>query len=371
MSVQNHPHLLESGRPDSGALLDVRSLTVRYTSRGGDVTAVDGVTFAVRPGERVALVGESGSGKSGACQAVAGLLTQPNATVTAEHLTFAGVEVLTRRSGRIPARVPGLAMIFQDAAVSLDPVWTIGSQLRGVIRTTQRVRRRQADALAEDWLRRVGIADVRRVLSSRPDELSGGMRQRAMIAIALSGAPRLLIADEPTSALDAALSREVMELLVGLTAEFGTGLLLVSHDIQLCQEFADRMLVMYGGRVVEEGSSGELAAEPRHPYTQALFRSVPTLDGADLDELPTIAMSPGGQRDPDGGCNFRLRCSRAHGACREVPPSMAVGPRRSAACWLVIDADEDADTQTQRDADPAHHTMGDTNPVAVGPTGSA
>jgi peptide/nickel transport system ATP-binding protein len=343
-------------RPESAPLLDVRGLTVRYATRGSVLTAVDDVSFTVGHGERVALVGESGSGKTGTCLAIAGFLTHSNATVTAEHIAFDGVDVTARKSGRIPTRVAGMAMVFQDASTSLDPVWTIGSQLCNVIRATQGVSRRQARALAGEWLRKVGLTDTERVMSSRPYELSGGMRQRAMIAVALSGTPRLLIADEPTSALDASLSREAMNLLVDLTAEFGTGLLLVSHDILLCREFADRMLVMYGGRIVEEGGSGELAEQAKHPYTEALLRSVPTLESADLDELPTIAMSASGQHDPAGGCNFRPRCHHAYQACGRAPRLVALGAHRSAACWLV-DAEDEASAGSR--------------PIAVGSVGGA
>jgi oligopeptide/dipeptide ABC transporter ATP-binding protein len=184
------------------------------------------------------------------------------------------------------------------------------------------------------------------------------MRQRAMIAVALSGTPRLLIADEPTSALDASLSREAMKLLVDLTAEFGTGLLLVSHDIHLCQEFADRMLVMYGGRIVEHGRSSELEYQAKHPYTKALLRSVPTLDSAGLDELPTIAMSTSGQHDPAGGCNFRPRCDHAHQACGQAPQLISLGAHGSAACWLVS-AEESRGTGA----------CADSQPIAVGSVG--
>jgi oligopeptide/dipeptide ABC transporter ATP-binding protein len=285
-------------------------------------------------------------------------LTQSNATVTAERIVFDGVDVTGRKSSRIPTRLSGLAMVFQDAGTSLDPVWTVGSQLRNVIRATQGVSRKQAKALAREWLQKVGLTDTDRVLSSRPYELSGGMRQRAMIAVALSGTPRLLIADEPTSALDASLSRDAMELLVDLTAEFGTGLLLVSHDIHLCQEFADRMLVMYGGRIVEHGRSSELEYQAKHPYTKALLRSVPTLDSADLDALPTIAMSASGQTDPAGGCNFRPRCDQAHQACRQAPHLISRGAHESTACWLVA-AEEDGGTGT----------CADSQPMAVGSVG--
>jgi oligopeptide/dipeptide ABC transporter ATP-binding protein len=321
--------------PESDRLLDVRGLTVGYATRGGMVTAVDDVSFTIGHGERVALVGESGSGKTATCLAIAGFMGQSSATVLADQIVFDGVDVMARTSSRIPTRVPRLAMVFQDASSSLDPVWTIGSQLCNVIRSTQGVSREGARELAGDWLRKVGLLDTDRVLSSRPFELSGGMRQRAMIAIALSGTPQLLIADEPTSALDASLSRDAMSLLVDLTTEFGAGLLLVSHDIHLCEEFADRMLVMYGGRIVEEGRSRDLAHAAEHPYTQALLRSVPTLNSADLDELPTIAMSATGQHDPAGGCNFRPRCDRVHEACAQVPQLISLGDSRGAACWLV------------------------------------
>jgi oligopeptide/dipeptide ABC transporter ATP-binding protein len=326
------------GGVTTSALLDVDGLTVRYGTGAAAVTAVDDVSLTVKPGERVALVGESGSGKTAVCLAVAGFLTDPGAHVSARRIAVDGTDLTGRRQHRLPRRTPGIAMIFQDATTSLDPVWTVGSQLRDVIRTRHGVGRRQSARLAEEWLHKVGLRDTQRVLASRPYELSGGMRQRAMIALALSGTPRLLIADEPTSALDASLSNEAMELLVELCDEFGAGLLIVSHDIRLCQGYADRMLVMYGGRLVEEGLAATLDQQARHPYTRALLRSVPTLDSATLPLLPTIPVSASGQHDPDGGCGFRPRCDRAHEACGAVPPIVHIGPDRSAACWLAAPA---------------------------------
>jgi len=319
-------------------VLEVEALTVRYRTSVGTVTAVDGVTFSIAPGERVALVGESGSGKTGTCLAISGLLTDPSASIEVDGIRFCGDSIAGRPWSRIPRGVPGLAMVFQDASTSLDPVWTLGSQLIAVLRGTRRMSRKEARAEAIAWLDRVGLTDTDRVLRSRPYELSGGMRQRAMIALALAGRPRLVIADEPTSALDATLSREIMQLLVTLTNELQTGLLLVTHDIHLCQAFTDRMLVMYGGKVVEEGASRTLDRDAVHPYTQALLQCVPTLESADLPVLPTIASVASGQHDPAGGCGFRPRCPRAHDACLVPPQRVTVGPRSSALCWDVVGA---------------------------------
>ncbi|MCF7548390.1 ABC transporter ATP-binding protein [Pseudonocardia sp. WMMC193] len=271
-------------REPAAALLEVRGLSVRY---GSHAAAVRGASVSIAAGEQVALVGESGSGKTSLAMAVAGFLGG-GAVVEADALRFDGADLdRTVRAG-VPRRTPGMTVVFQDAMTSLDPVWTVGSQLVTVIRSARRCGRAEAVGAARDWLVRVGLTDTRRVLRSRPYELSGGMRQRAMLALALAGAPRLLIADEPTSALDASLSRTVMELLRDLTAASGTSLLVVSHDIGLCQEFSDRMLVMYRGEIVDEGRSRSLAETARHPYTHGLLRCVPDLEARHLDRLPTL-----------------------------------------------------------------------------------
>ncbi|CAO5246576.1 ABC transporter ATP-binding protein [Frankia sp. AgKG'84/4] len=276
-------------------ILAVEDLTVRYGTRSGEVTAVDAVSFALGHGERVALVGESGSGKSTLGLALAGFLTQDNVHVECSRLDFAGAALDRDTRSRLPRRTPGLSMIFQDAMTTLDPVWPIGSQLRAVIRAAGRAdgggRPSRADVRerARYWLDRVGLRDTERVLRARPYELSGGMRQRAMIAIALCGGPKLLIADEPTSALDASLAREAMETMLTLTGQSSTSVLVISHDILLAQEYTDRTFVMYGGRIVEQRTSARLVDTATHPYTVALLRCVPTLASAELDELPTLA----------------------------------------------------------------------------------
>ncbi|NQX13358.1 ABC transporter ATP-binding protein [Microbacteriaceae bacterium VKM Ac-2855] len=273
-----------SARIPAAPVLVVEDLTVDY----GGHRAVDGVSFHIGAGERVALVGESGSGKSSLALAIAGFLTQDDVEVDATSLRFDGAEVTRERHTRLPHRVPGIAMIFQDAMTSLDPVWTVGSQLIAVLRANERLSKAAAVERAHDWLRRVGLPDSDRIMKARPHQLSGGMRQRVMMAIALSGRPRLLIADEPTSALDASLSRAAMDLLEELTSQFDASLLIVSHDIHLCMEYSDRTFVMYRGEMVEQGDSATLRTTARHPYTAGLLSCVPTLETSTLHHLPTL-----------------------------------------------------------------------------------
>jgi peptide/nickel transport system ATP-binding protein len=275
---------------DVTPLLAVTGLTVRFGAAGRHpVTALDNVSLTIARGERVALVGESGSGKTTMGLAIAGLLTGPDVEVTAGAVMFDGATIVRTDRSRVPHRTPGMSMMFQDAMTSLDPVWTIGSQLRAVLRAGGTLTRRERNERAREWLTRVGLSGTDRVMKARPYELSGGMRQRAMLALALAGNPTLLIADEPTSALDASLSREAMELLVELTDDFGASLLIVSHDIRLCQDYADRTMVMYGGQIVEHGASRTLTETATHPYTIGLLRCIPTLESANVDELPTLA----------------------------------------------------------------------------------
>ncbi len=275
---------------DPTELLVVEDLTVRYNPNGpSPVTALSSAHLTLRRGERVAVVGESGSGKTTLGLAIAGFLTGPDVEVTATTLDFDGAPIPRHAASLMPRRTPGMAMVFQDAMTSLDPVWTIGSQMHSVLKANDHLKRKDAKDRARSWLNRVGLTDTNRVLKARPYELSGGMRQRAMLALALASQPKLLIADEPTSALDASLSREAMDLLVELAEDFDTSLLIISHDITLCQEYAERTIVMYGGEIVEEGESATLAQTATHPYTIGLLQCIPTLESAELDELPTLA----------------------------------------------------------------------------------
>lgn len=234
----------------------------------------------------MALVGESGSGKTTIGLAIAGFLQAAQAEVHAESVYVVGRTELALSSG-IPHKVDGVTMMFQDAMTSLDPVWTVGSQLRAVIRSRQKMSRKAANERCEYWLNRVGLKDAPRVMRARPYELSGGMQQRVMMAIALCAEPQLLVADEPTSALDASLSREAMQLIVELAADVGSAVLIVSHDLALCAQYVDRLAVMYRGELVEDLLTTRLD-EAEHPYTQALLTCVPSLESAELEFMPTL-----------------------------------------------------------------------------------
>ncbi|GAA2071183.1 ABC transporter ATP-binding protein [Microbacterium hatanonis] len=272
---------------ETAPTLDVEALEVHYRTGDTWFTAVEEFSLRAEAGQRIAVVGESGSGKTTACMALAGLLP-PDARVDAARAHVAGTDVSARKRTAIPHRVPGVSVVFQNAMNALDPVWTIESQLITVIRGTTAASASSAKATAADWLARVGLHDIPRVLKARPYELSGGMRQRVMIAIALCSAPRLLIADEPTSALDMTLSRDLLDLIVALTDELDTTLLMISHDIGLCRAYTDWTVVMNRGRIVEQGATDAVTSNPTDPYTRALLDCQPSLSHMDWDRLPTM-----------------------------------------------------------------------------------
>lgn len=269
-------------------LVELSGLNVSYDPRHPPV--LRDASLIIAPGERIAIVGESGSGKTTLGLSIAGFLPR-NARQSARVFSFEGrnlLEKASRSSTVLPSRTPGISMMFQDAMTSLDPLWNIESQLLAVLRHARALNRSDARDEARTLLRRVGLSDVERVMQSRPGQLSGGMRQRAMLAIALASRPRLLIADEPTSALDASLAREALELLSELSATIGAALLLVTHDIELCLDYTDRTIVMHKGEIVEVAPSRLLADKATHSYTIGLLKCVPTLASAHLEELPTL-----------------------------------------------------------------------------------
>ncbi len=287
--TSSEPATTGSHQAIGAPILAVEGLSVTYAAPQERVAALREIDLTVAPGEHVAIVGESGSGKSTLALAIAGLLSGPHVECRAHRMEFRGQPIDLAHRSRLPRVPPGVAMVFQDAMTSLDPLWTIESQILAVIMAHSKMRRPQARDQARRWLRRVGLSDTERVLRARPYELSGGMQQRVMIAIALCAEPKLLIADEPTSAIDAVLSRELMELLFELGNDLGTTILMVSHDIALCREYADRIIIMTDGCVVEQHASGAIEESARHPYTIGLLHCVPTLDSIELDRLPTMA----------------------------------------------------------------------------------
>lgn len=271
----------------------VENFSVRYRTDAGPVTAVDGITFALSPGETMAVVGESGSGKTTFATALAGLIPASVAEVTCDRAAIGGVEIDVSTSGNlVPVRREGVSMVFQDAMTSLDPVATIGHQFRTVLGGRgpdgERLSRAEIRKRAIEWTTKVGIHDPERVLRLRPYELSGGMRQRVMVALGLCSRPRVLIADEPTSALDASVSRTIMDLVMELTAELGTALIVITHDIDLARAYTDRTLVLYRGVMQDNVATGDLGSEKLSPYTRALIRCVPRMEDRNRARLATL-----------------------------------------------------------------------------------
>jgi oligopeptide/dipeptide ABC transporter ATP-binding protein len=324
-------------RAGEAPLVRVADLRVRFESplgcEQGPVHAVNGVSFELRRGETLALVGESGSGKSVTGLAVLRLLP-PNASVSAAAIDFAGTSLL-RATDEELRRVRGkrIAMIFQDPSTALSPALTVGGQIGEMLTTHAGLGRAAAEELAAELLARVGIADPRQRLRSYPHELSGGMRQRVLIAMMLACEPEVLIADEPTTALDVTLQAQVLALLAELRAVSRTSVLMITHDLGVVAHVADRVAVMYAGRIVEQAPVETIFARPRHPYTRGLLSSIPRLD-TPRGQWP--APLPGRPPDPrrlPSGCPFHPRCPLAEERCRaEVPALVRVGPDHEAAC---------------------------------------
>ncbi|MGV3652557.1 MAG: ABC transporter ATP-binding protein [Devosia sp.] len=314
-------------------LLAVEGLSIRFRAGGGHIHAVNGASFTVGPGETLCLVGESGSGKSVTAMAAMGLLPR-SASVAAQRLDFDGRSLLTlaERDWRA-LRGNAIGMIFQDPMSSLNPAHTVGMQLTEGLRRHRGTRGAQADRLAIEMLDKVRIPDAQARLRAYPQELSGGMRQRVMIAMALICAPRLLIADEPTTALDVTIQAQILALMDELKRELGIGLLFITHDLGVVADIADRVAVMYAGRIVETAPVGTLFAAPAHPYTRGLMRARPGRTaprGQRLSEIPGAV--PRLSQLPDG-CAFAPRCPLAEARCRTGTIAFdALGPGHLTAC---------------------------------------
>ncbi len=327
--MKQPPDVTDSTAP----LLAIDDLCVEFATEAGPVRAVDGMSLSIGAGETVGLVGESGCGKSVTALALLGLVPSPPGRIARGSVRFAGRELVGLRDRELAAvRGRGIAMIFQEPMTALNPVLTVASQMVTVLRRQRGLSRQAARAQAIAWLDRVGIAEPKKRIDDYPHQLSGGMRQRVMIAMALSCEPRLLIADEPTTALDVTIQAQVLELIASLARETGTAMILITHDLGVVAETCERACVMYCGRIVEEAPVTALFATPRHPYSAGLIASVPRVRADRLDHLPTI---PG--RVPDltnlpSGCRFQDRCARVSSRCRTESPLLRELGGSRAAC---------------------------------------
>jgi peptide/nickel transport system ATP-binding protein len=322
-------------------LLRVANLRTHFHTRDGVVRAVDGVSFEVGAGETLAIVGESGCGKSVTSMSILRLLPTPPARYVEGRVEFDGRDLLTLSEAEM-RRIRGnaIAMIFQEPMTSLNPVLTVGRQIAEALVLHRGLAEGDALARAIAMLRKVHIPEPERRVKQYPHELSGGMRQRVMIAMALACGPRLLIADEPTTALDVTIQAQILELMRELRDESGASIILITHDLGVVAEMAHRVVVMYAGRKVEEAPVEELFDRPRHPYTRGLLGSMPHLgdsldhEGKRLVEIPGLVPS---LKDPAPGCLFAPRCPNARDRCRvEVPPLEGHGPGHWVACWFPI-----------------------------------
>ena len=321
-------------------LLEVTDLRVRFRTRHGMVTAVDGLSFSIGPGETLGVVGESGAGKTVSVLSLLKLIGGRNAEVTGTAL-FRGKDLLALPESALrTVRGREIAMIFQDPMTALTPVYTIGWHIVEQIRAHETVSKADARRRAVRLLAEVGMPNPEVRVNSFPHELSGGMRQRAIIAMALACNPQLLIADEPTTALDVTTQAQIIEVMRRLQATHGSAILIITHDMGVISEISDRVLVMYGGRAVEEGSRFDVFRRPRHPYTWGLLDSVPRVTGPRVRRLPAIPGAPGGGQDAPSGCVFSPRCRWRHDACAEAPALTGTAGHLD-ACWLPGDRREE------------------------------
>jgi oligopeptide/dipeptide ABC transporter ATP-binding protein len=319
-------------------LLEVRDLRVSFPDRAaGAVHPVDGVNFELSRGETLALVGESGCGKSLSALALLRLVPPPGKVASGSSVMLDGTDVLSLDSKALrKVRGRRIAMVFQDPMTSLNPVFTVGDQITEVVHAHFKVPKKEARDRALNLLNEVGIPDAASRLDAYPHQLSGGMRQRVMIAIALAGEPELLIADEPTTALDVTVQAQILELLDQLRESHGMAMLLITHDLGIVAGRADRVAVMYAGQIVEQAATASLFERPSHPYTQGLFASVPRITGP----VGTLMPIPGTVPPPSAwpsGCRFRTRCPIVHARSAEMPPMLEVGPGHAMRCWLAED----------------------------------
>jgi oligopeptide/dipeptide ABC transporter ATP-binding protein len=317
-------------------LLEVRGLHTEFRTGAGLVRAVDGVSYTVETGETVAIVGESGSGKSVGALSILRLIPDPPGRVTAGEIRFAGRDLMALSEAEMrKVRGNEIGMVFQEPMTSLNPVLTIGRQITETLEQHRGLDRAATQRRAVELLGLVGIADPARRLQQYPHQLSGGMRQRVMIAIALACEPKLIIADEPTTALDVTIQAQILELMKALTRRLGVALIIITHNLGVVARYANRVNVMYAGRIVESGTAAAVYHDPRHPYTMALLRSVPRLDRPRQARLDPVEGQPPDLTRLDAGCAFRPRCRFAVEACAASRPSLEEAGARGhlSACF--------------------------------------
>jgi len=318
-------------------LLDVKGLETQFFTQDGVVKAVDGITYDIQEGETLGLVGESGCGKSVSALSLLRLIPNPPGKITGGEVFFEGEDLL-KISEDAMRHIRGnrIAMVFQEPMTSLNPVLTIGRQLTESLELHLKMSKREARDRAAELLDMVSIPDAATRLDDYPHQFSGGMRQRVMIAMALSCNPRLLIADEPTTALDVTIQAQILELMQKLSTELGTAILIITHNLGVVARYAHRVNVMYAGKIIERGTAAEIYAHPRHPYTIGLLNSVPRLDVRRTEKLEPIEGMPPDLVNLPVGCAFRARCKHAIDKCaEEVPPLITVEGEHTSACWVA------------------------------------
>ncbi|KJS15447.1 MAG: peptide ABC transporter ATP-binding protein [Peptococcaceae bacterium BRH_c4b] len=317
--------------------MSVNNLQVHFTTFAGEVQAVRGVSFDLAPGETLAIVGESGCGKSVTAQSIMKLIPSPPGRYVAGKILFAGQDLLSRSEREIEnIRGRDIGMVFQDPMTSLNPTMKVGPQIEEMLKKHSNLNTKERKQRAVEMLGLVGMSGPEQRYAQYPHQFSGGMRQRAMIAMALACNPRLLIADEPTTALDVTIQAQILELIMELKGRLGTAIIIITHDLGVVAGFASRVIVMYAGMVVESGATREIFYQHQHPYTRGLLASVPRTGREIRNKLSPIAGRPPDLLNPPRGCAFWPRCDRAMLVCREVQPGIAqLSDTHRVSCWLT------------------------------------
>lgn len=318
-------------------LLEVRDLEVSFDTYAGEVKAVRGVSFDLSKGEAIAIVGESGCGKSVTAQSIMRLIPSPPGRVKNGTIIFNDIDILSLNERQMQAvRGSEMGMIFQDPMTSLNPTMTVGRQIQEVLMKHSKITKKETVLKSAEMLQLVGIPNPIMRLKQYPHEYSGGMRQRAMIAMALACGPKLLIADEPTTALDVTIQAQILDLMRELQRKLDTAIILITHDLGVVADLAERVIVMYAGKIIEYGSVEDIYYNPKHPYTWGLLKSVPRLDSHNKEQLISIDGTPPDLFSPPNGCSFAARCDYAMKVCHHCEPGyFDINNGHKAACWLM------------------------------------